>query len=129
MLLSFWLFEASFTSTVTITFTALIFSEILNVFTTLHRWSKIILLCQFLTVVVYLASIIFLRDIIDVSIIDVDFIKNVAIITLFSWGPMQIGKWLRMRWSPTEAEKIMRAMKTEKDLPPTTAMLDSPLQS
>jgi hypothetical protein len=64
-----------------------------------------------------------------VSIIDLDFIKNVAIITLFSWGPMQIGKWVRMKYSPTEAEKIMRAMKTEKDLPPVAPMLEHPLQS
>jgi phospholipid-translocating ATPase len=61
MLLSFWLFEKSFTTIVTITFTALIFSELLNVFTTLTKWSKMVCLAQLFTLVVYLASIIFLR--------------------------------------------------------------------
>ena len=70
MLLTFWLFKSSFTSVVTITFTALILSEILNVFTTLTRWSKIVILNQILTLVLYIGSIILFRDIIDLSVVD-----------------------------------------------------------
>ena len=116
MLLTFWLFRSSFTSIVTITFTALILSEQLNVMTTLTKWSTIVIVSQFLTLVVYVASIIFLRRIIDVTIIDLDFGKNVAIIILFSWLPMQLVKWWRMKWYPTEAEKIMKAIKTENKI-------------
>ena len=114
MLLTFWLFKSSFTSVVTITFTALILSEILNVFTTLNKWSKIVIINQLITLLIYVGSIIFLREMIDVSVIDLDFGKKVAIITLCSWGPVQIMKWWRVRMNPTEAEKIMKSIKAEK---------------
>lgn len=101
MLLSFWLFEKSFTTIVTITFTSLIVIEILNVFTTLTKWSKIVCISQLTTLVLYVISIILLRRTIDVSVIDLDFVKNVAIIVVLSWGPMQLGKWARIRFDPT----------------------------
>jgi phospholipid-translocating ATPase len=102
MLLCFWLFENSFTEIVTITFTALILSELLNINTALTRMNKIVLTSQILTLIVYFASIYFLRDIIDVSVIDAAFLKNVAIIVLVSWGPLQLLKVLRKRLDPTE---------------------------
>ena len=48
------------------------------------------------------------------SVIDLDFAKKVGIITLFSWGPLQIMKWWRVRMNPTEAEKIMKSIKGDK---------------
>jgi hypothetical protein len=44
---------------------------------------------------------------IDVSVIDAAFIKNVAIIVVLSWGPMQLIKVLRRKFDPTENEKVM----------------------
>jgi phospholipid-translocating ATPase len=117
MLLTFWLFEKSFTTVVTITFTALILSELLNVNTTLTRMNKIVCLSQIFTLLFYIASIILLRKQIDLSVINVDFIKNVAIIVFFSWAPLQLIKLLRMRFDPTENEKIMRDIKTEVKSP------------
>lgn len=102
MLLSFWLFENSFTNIVTITFTALILSELLNINTALTRMNKIVLASQILTLVIYFASIWLLRDIIVVSVIDFTFLKNVAIVVLLSWGPLQLLKIVRMRFDPTE---------------------------
>ena len=113
MLLSFWLFEKSFTTIVTITFTALIFSELLNVFTALTKWSKVVCLSQLFTLILYIVSIVVLRQTIDVSVIDAEFVKNVAIIVLLSWGPMQLIKVLRMRFDPTENEKVMLDIKVE----------------
>ena len=112
MLLTFWLFEKSFTTVVTITFTALIFSELLNINTTLTNMNRIVFLSQIFTLLVYIVSIIFLREQIDVSVIDAHFIKNVAIIVLVSWGPLQLAKQLRLRFDPTENEKIMRSIKS-----------------
>lgn len=112
MLLTFWLFEKSFTTVVTITFTALILSELLNINTTLTHMNRIVFLSQIFTLIVYVASIVVLRKQIDLSVIDATFIKNVAIIVLFSWGPLQVAKLLRMRLDPTENEKIMRSIKS-----------------
>lgn len=64
--------------------------------------NKIVLISQILTLILYFASIYFLRDIIDVSVIDLAFLKNVAIIVLVSWGPLQLLKVLRKKFDPTE---------------------------
>ena len=101
MLLTFWLFERSFTAVVTVTFTALILAELLNVYTALTSLTLLVLLCQFATLVVYVASIVLLRRTIDVSVIDVEFAKNVLIIVMASWLPLQLVKMLRVRFDPT----------------------------
>ena len=111
MLLTFWLFENSFTEIVTITFTALILIELLNINTALTRMNKIVCVSQVFTLVIYFLSIWLLRDVIVVSAIDFAFLKNVAIIVLLSWGPIQLLKVLRMRFDPTENEKIMKRIK------------------
>jgi len=80
----------------------LIISELLNINTTLTRMNKIVCLSQIFTLVIYIISIVFLREQIDLSVIDLNFVKNVAIIVIFSWGPMQLVKLLRMRFDPTE---------------------------
>jgi hypothetical protein len=54
-----------------------------------------------------------LRRTIDVSLIDANFVKNVAIVVLFSWGPLHIIKLLRVKLDPTENEKVMRDIKVE----------------
>ena len=101
MLLTFWLFEDSFTEIVTITFTALILSELLNINTALTRMNKIVCVSQVLTLIIYFLSVWLLRDIIVVSVIDFAFLKNVSIIVLLSWGPLQLLKVLRMKFDPT----------------------------
>lgn len=111
MLLGFWLFEDSVVQIVTITFTALIISELLNVYTALTHLNRIVLLSQLLTFLIYIASIVFLRQQINVSAIDFTFIRRVGIIVLISWGPMQVIKMLRKALDPTENEKIMKSMK------------------
>lgn len=63
--------------------------------------NKIVCVSQILTLIVYFVSIWLLRDIIVVSVINVSFLKNVAIIVLLSWGPLQLLKILRMRLDPT----------------------------
>jgi phospholipid-translocating ATPase len=102
MFLTFWLFEQSFTTVVTITFTALILSELLNINTALTHMNRIVLISQIFTLLVYLVSIVLLREQIDLSVIDLPFIKNVAIIVLFSWAPLQLAKIIRVRFDPTE---------------------------
>lgn len=53
------------------------------------------------------------REYIDLSIVDGMFAKKVAVIVLVSWAPMQIGKMMRMRYDPTENEKIMKEIKSK----------------
>lgn len=64
--------------------------------------NKIVCVSQILTLIVYFLSIWLLKDVIDVSAINFEFVKNVAIIVLLSWGPLQLLKVLRMKFDPTE---------------------------
>lgn len=113
MFFAFTIFDDSFVDIVTITFTSLIVIEIFNVYTTLTRMSKIVLVSQIFTIVIYILSIIFFREFIDVSRITSTFCFKVLLIVLVSWGPMHIAKILRTKYDPTENEKIMKRIKTK----------------
>jgi phospholipid-translocating ATPase len=61
MLFSIIFFNDSFVNIVSITFTALIFIELLNVFTQVNHMKPKILLATLLTILIYLGSILFFR--------------------------------------------------------------------
>ena len=73
--------------------------------------NKIVCVSQIFTLVIYILSIWLLGDVIVVSAINFEFVRNVAIIVLFSWGPIHLLKMIRMRIDPTENEKIMKRIK------------------
>ena len=62
MLLGFLLFESQFIHVVAITFTALIFTELLMVALTLRTWHGLMLLAQFFSIIVYILSLLILKD-------------------------------------------------------------------
>lgn len=70
MTLSLNLFEQSFVRIVTITFTALIISELLNVAMTIHQINRYIVGSQILTLIIYGISLLFMRNYLDTSKID-----------------------------------------------------------
>lgn len=74
MFLGFWLFEESVVQIVTITFTSLIVLELLNIYTELTSFNWVVFFSQVLTFLIYILSIILLKDQINVSAIDVQFL-------------------------------------------------------
>jgi phospholipid-translocating ATPase len=106
MVMSLLMFEQSFVRIVTITFTALILSEILNVLTTIHQINKYIIGSQLLTVLLYWLSLIFFRNYLDTSRIDSDFLYKVGLIVAVSWTPIYIARCCRRRLAPSEEDKI-----------------------
>ena len=62
MLLGFLLFESQFIHVVAITFTALIFTELLMVALTLRTWHGLMLLAQLFSIIVYILSLLILKD-------------------------------------------------------------------
>lgn len=106
MVLSLVLFEQSFVRIVTITFTSLIISELLNVATTIHRLNKWIVGSQVLTVLMYGLSLLFLKNYIDTSRIDGGFLWKVSVIVAVSWTPIHLAKCIVRRISPTEEDRI-----------------------
>jgi phospholipid-translocating ATPase len=106
MVMSLLMFEQSFVRIVTITFTALILSEILNVLTTIHHLNRYIIGSQLLTLFLYWLSLIFFRNYLDTSKIDADFLKKVGLIVCASWLPIFIVRCIKKRVSPSEEDKI-----------------------
>lgn len=102
MFFAFTIFDDSFVDIVTITFTSLIVTELFNVYTTLTKLSKIVFVSQIFTLGIYVLSIIFFREFIDVSRITGKFCLKVLLVVLVSWGPMHIAKMLRAKYDPTE---------------------------
>jgi len=106
MVMSLMMFEQSFVRIVTITFTALIISEILNVLATIHQLNRYIFGSQVLTLLLYWLSLILFRNYLDTSKIDADFLYKVGIIVCASWLPIYVVRCLRKKISPSEEDKI-----------------------
>jgi phospholipid-translocating ATPase len=101
MVMSLLMFEQSFVRIVTITFTALILSEILNVATTIHKINRYILGSQMITLLIYWLSLILFRNYLDTSKIDQDFLWKVGLIVAVSWTPIYLARCIRRRISPS----------------------------
>ena len=62
MLVGFELFESQFIHVVAITFTALILTELLMVALTIRTWHGLMVLAQLFSVLVYVLSLVVLKD-------------------------------------------------------------------
>ena len=65
-------------------------------------------LANFGTFATYFFSIYYMKDYIDVSLIDYTFTIKVFILTLISWFPLHIIRWYINKYHPTEEQKIVR---------------------
>ncbi|CAK75838.1 unnamed protein product (macronuclear) [Paramecium tetraurelia] len=107
MALSFLCFQNTFLQLVTVTFTALIVIELLNVITELKTFKFITLVSQFISISLYLCCIYFMRDVINLSEITVNFVMNVGLLVLASWLPLHLVEKAIHKYYPSEADKIM----------------------
>ena len=108
MFFSLNMFDNSYYNIVTITFTALILSELLNVTTTLHRIHGIAIVSIACSLAVYIFTIIVLKKDINATTITLEFLYKVFFLTLLSWLPIHGLKLIRSKLRPTEQEKIMK---------------------
>ena len=106
MLFSIMFFNDSFVNIVSITFTALIFIEILNVFTEVNRVKFKMILSIILTLISYIGSIVFFRNYFDVSAFTIDFLLKVIVITAICWLPLHLLKKIIEKISPSEEAKV-----------------------
>lgn len=106
MLFSIVFFNDSFVNIVSITFTALIFIEILNVFSEVNRVKKMMIVSVLLTLASYILSILFFRNYFDVSAITFNFMLKVLIIVAICWVPLHMIKKILECVSPSEESKV-----------------------
>ena len=82
------MFNDSYVNIVTITFSALICIEILNVYTQINNYSMQMVLIQICTGVTYFMSILLAKSYFETSYMDSVFFVKVGIISLITWVPI-----------------------------------------
>lgn len=101
-------FNDSFANIVTITFTALVIIELLNIYTEVHRVNSKMVTASVCTFIIYILSIALLREYFDTSYITWEFMMKVVALTAVSWLPMHLVKVIVYRFDPPEHLKIMK---------------------
>jgi len=100
-------FHESFTNIVTITFSALIFTELLNVYTSVYNLNWKILGSSVLTLFMYIMAIALLPQYFDTSYITWLFFVKVLLLTMVSWMPLHLVHCIVDKIDPSEFQKIM----------------------
>ncbi|XP_041454090.1 probable phospholipid-transporting ATPase IIB [Lytechinus variegatus] len=102
-----WLFEGEFLHIISITFTALIITELLMVALTIRTWHWTMVIAEILSIVIYIASMFIFTGYFDRDFITTfTFWWKVVVITLVSNVPLYILKFLRRRFSPPSYSKL-----------------------
>lgn len=98
----------------TVTFTSLIFAELLNVYSQINTIKPIMLYSLFITLISYICSLIFFKSLLDVSYLSIDNLLKISLATLISWFPFYIYNSLRQCLWPEVHEKINNMNKIEE---------------
>ncbi|KAK9766200.1 putative aminophospholipid-translocase [Basidiobolus ranarum] len=107
MMLAIWLFDAEFIHIVSISFTALIFNELLMVAFEINTWHPFMIYSQIGSIIVYIVSMIFLKTDFDMDfILTWGFVWKVALITAVSSLPLYVFKLFRRWYAPPSYSKL-----------------------
>jgi phospholipid-translocating ATPase len=107
MLVSIYLFESRFLNVVSITFTALIWSQYLNVALEVQKWHYLMWCAQLLSAGLYVLSMFLLPAYFDLAyILSWEFVWRVLVLTATSFIPVYIAKCTYSRLAPSSASKI-----------------------
>jgi phospholipid-translocating ATPase len=100
-------FDSDFIHVVSISFSALIVTELIMVAMTVHTWHWAMLVAQALSLGLYAASLLILDKFFDRQfVLSWVFITKTTAITLISCAPLYVIKFLRRRFSPPSYAKV-----------------------
>jgi phospholipid-translocating ATPase len=128
----FWLFKSMFQSfvimfgafllfgdnlflkIVTVTFTALIYLEVLNIYLSINKYHWFMWVSFASTIVVYLLTILLFNNILDIYFIFEDFVTfiKIPLLSLVAWFPFFVGSFIKKRFFPETVEKLKQASKS-----------------
>ncbi|KAI8986494.1 phospholipid-translocating P-type ATPase [Pilobolus umbonatus] len=107
MILSILLFEDEFIHIVAISFTALIFNELLMVALEINTWHRIMIIAEIVTFLIYFGSMWLLPTYFDMTFILTErFAWKVVVITAVSSCPLYIVKIIKRRIAPPSYTKL-----------------------
>jgi phospholipid-translocating ATPase len=101
-------FQEAFVNLVTITFTTLICVEMLNVLSEVTQIRCMMIVSIFITMGIYMGSIIIFRQYFELSYVDWNFCVKVGLLSLICWLPLQAFRKFMEHIDPTQEEKIMK---------------------
>ncbi len=108
MLLSLWLFDTNLVNIVSITFSALIFTELLNVAFEIHKWKIVMVVSLVTTVVLYVASLYILQGYFNWNFVaSWSFVWRVAVVTIVSCLPIFLWRFVKRRLYPPSYTKLL----------------------
>ena len=99
-------FNDSYVNIVTITFTALILIELLNVYTQINNMNMQMVFIMLATAVTYFMSIILLKSYFETSYMDQVFFTKVGILAFITWFPIQLIYLIVECMDPSENQKL-----------------------
>lgn len=111
VLLAFYWFNTPFLNLVTICFTALIFTEYLNIFGEIKNFNKYNLICLLFSIVVYILSIYLFNNYLNINFAGFEVIFKSILISIICYFPFVIIKYYTYKMFPTEEQKIMKKIK------------------
>lgn len=107
MLLSVLLFDASLYSIVSITYTTLIFAQLLNVAFEIRRWHWAMVVAEVVSLLIYIASLFILRTYFDITfILTGNFVWKTLTITAITTLPIYLFRWTKRRCDPPAYSKL-----------------------
>ncbi|GAA5907740.1 hypothetical protein JCM6882_008960 [Rhodosporidiobolus microsporus] len=107
MLSSLILFESEFLNIVSISFTALVFNELIMVAVEITTWHVLMVVSEVFTAGLYIVSILFLPEYFDLSfVLSPAFAWKVALIVALSAAPLWVIKYAKSKLAPTQYAKL-----------------------
>ncbi|KAJ1924060.1 putative aminophospholipid-translocase [Tieghemiomyces parasiticus] len=108
MMLAIWLFDTEFIHIVSISFTALIFNELLMVAFEINTWHRYMIYSEVGSLLIYLLSIYFLKSDFDlVFMLTWNFAWKLAVIILASTFSLYVVKLIKRRYAPPSYAKLV----------------------
>lgn len=101
-------FNSIFLDIVTVSYSTLVFVELLNIFLMVPRPNYAIWITILASFLFYLVSVFALRSYLGLMYIDGSMWVKIFIITLICWGPFRVFNWFRKRCFPSVSDKIMK---------------------
>ena len=106
MLAGITFFKDSYTNIVSITFTALIYIEYLNIFTSVNKLRVAMVIAVIVSLLTYMSSFFIMKSYFQLSYITLNFMLKVFVITMICWLPLHLFKKLYEKIDPSEERKV-----------------------
>lgn len=107
MLLAIFLFDQSLYQVVSITFTTLILTELINVALEINRWHWLMAVAELASLAIYAVSIAALPEYFDLHfMLSWEFVWKVLVITLLTTLPVYTAKFIKKRFFPPAYAKL-----------------------